>query len=243
VTMQLKNQVNTIEDKVLKLKMADRHWQITTESGNLQSKNVVLALGAEPKTMASTVPIIPMEDAMDKGRLAKWVDENDTVAVFGASHSAIIVIRSLLELGVKQVINFYQSPLRYAVYLEDWILFDNTGLKGETAIWARENIDGKMPHNLIRVWSDDHNVKAYLPQCTKSIQAIGFKARPITIEGLSVVQYNDKSGIIAPGLFGCGIAFPETTMDKFGNVEASVGLWKFMNYLNRVVPIWLKYGV
>lgn len=151
------------------------------------------------------------------------------------------MIRSLLELGVKQVINFYRDPLRYAVYMDNWILFDNTGLKGETAKWAREHIDGNMPHNLLRVWSNDDNVKAYLPQCTKSIQAIGFNRRHIPIEGLLTYSHNDKSGIIAPGLFGCGIAFPETTVDTFGNVESSVGLWKFMNYLNRVVPVWQKY--
>lgn len=55
-------------------------------------------------------------------------------------------------------------------------------------------------------------------------------------------KHNDKSGIIAHGLFGCGIAFPETTIDLFANVEISVGLWKFMNYLNRVIPVWQKYG-
>ncbi|MBX9705969.1 MAG: pyridine nucleotide-disulfide oxidoreductase, partial [Gammaproteobacteria bacterium] len=149
----------------------------------------------------------------------------------------------LLESGVKKIINFYQGALRFAVYLDDFILFDNTGLKGETAKWTRENIDGKVSDRLERIWSNDGNVKAFLPQCTKSVQAIGFGRRNILIEGLPVVTYNDKSGIIAPGLFGCGIAFPETTVDPFGNVEASVGLWKFMKYLNRVVPIWQKYTV
>ena len=98
-----------------------------------------------------------------------------------------------------------------------------------------------MPKNLLRVWSNDDNVKAYLPQCTTAIQAIGFNRRHIPTEGLLTYSHNDKSGIIAPGLFGCGIAFPETTVDTFGNVEASVGMWKFMNYLNRVVPVWQKY--
>jgi cation diffusion facilitator CzcD-associated flavoprotein CzcO len=243
VTESLKAKVHVIEDKVLKLKMENRHWQLTTTQGNIESKNVVLALGSEPKSLPSSpIPVIPMVDAMDKERLAKWVSANDTIAVFGSSHSAIIVIRSLLELGVKQVINFYRGALRYAVYLDDWILFDNTGLKGETAIWAREHIDGNMPKNLIRVWSDEQAVKAYLPQCTQAIHAIGFGRRSIPVEGLPVLEYNDRSGIIAPGLFGCGIAFPETTVDRFGNVEANVGLWKFMNYLHRVVPVWLKYS-
>lgn len=245
VSHQLKPKVYAIQARVLKLKMHDRHWQLTLDLNNhstLQSKNVILAIGAEPKVMPSSISIIPLAEALDKTRLEKWVDHSDTVAVFGASHSAIIVIRLLLELGVKQVINFYRSPLRYAVYMDNWILFDNTGLKGETAQWAREYIDGQMPKNLTRVWSNDENQHAYLPLCSKSVQAIGFNSRKITIEGLPEISYNDRSGIIAPGLFGFGIAFPETTVDPFGNLESSVGLWKFLNYLNRIMPVWQKYG-
>ena len=242
ITEQLKSRVNAIFSNVLKLKMEQRHWKITLQYGNIQSKNVVLAIGAEPRLMTSLIPVIPLADALDKERLKNWIDSSDTVAVFGASHSAIIAIKLLLELGVKHIINFYRGPLRYAVYFEDFILFDNTGLKGESAEWAREHIDGKMSDRLMRIWSNDENTNAYLPQCTKSIQAIGFERRQLPVEGLPIITYNDKSGIIAPGLFGCGIAFPETTIDLFANVESSVGLWKFMNYLNRVIPVWQKYG-
>jgi hypothetical protein len=42
-----------------------------------------------------------------------------------------------------------------------------------------------------------------------------------------------------PGLRGIGIAFPETVTDPKGNVEASVGMWKFMRYLKEVVPGWV----
>jgi len=251
VSQELEKQVNPIRSKVLKLKMQDRHWQMTLDQnhsshapeipGNIQARNIILAVGSEPKTMPSPIPLIPMEDALDKEKLAKWVDHQDVVGVFGASHSAIIVIRLLLELGVKEVINFYRAPLRYAVYMDNWILFDNTGLKGETGKWARENIDGKMPENLTRVFSSEENNKAYLPRCTQAVQAIGFNRRNIVIEGMPVIEYNDKSGIIAPGLFGFGIAFPETTVDTFGNIESSVGLFKFLNYLNRVAPVWQKY--
>ena len=242
VTEQLKSQVNVIVSTVLELQMEERHWQLRLQEGTIQSKNVVLAIGAEPRIMDSLVPVIPLAEALDKELLQKWVDARDTVSVFGASHSGIIVMKLLLELGVHHVINFYRGPLRYAVYLENSILFDNTGLKGETALWAREHIDGMMSCRLTRVWSNEENERAYLPQCTKSIQAIGFERRHIPIVGLPVLTYNDTLGIIAPGLFGCGIAFPETTIDTFGNAESSVGLWKFMNYLNRVVPIWQKYG-
>ena len=114
----------------------------------------------------------------------------DTVAVFGSSHSAIIIIKTLIEqCNIKKIINFYKSPLRYAVFLDT-----------------------------------------------------GFKKRIIHIDGIENLQYNEHSGIIAPGLFGLGIAFPEKKIDRYGSTEYRVGLWKFMDFLNKVLPVWLKYG-
>jgi hypothetical protein len=48
-------------------------------------------------------------------------------------------------------------------------------------------------------------------------------------------------GIRGPGLFGLGIAYPEVKTDPLGSVEYQVGLWKFMVYLNKVMPVWFKY--
>lgn len=244
VTEQLKQKVTAIQGWVHSLKMLQRHWHICLGDKTIQAKNVVLAQGSEPKTLSqySNAPIISLENALDKECLEKIVNSDDIVAVFGASHSGIIAIRLLLEAGVKRVINFYHGALRYAVFLDNWILFDNTGLKGETAIWAREHLDGSMPERLTRVWSNEENIKKYLGECTKAVHAVGFSRRNILIEGLEKIDYNPKSGIIAPGLFGLGIAFPEEKTDPLGNVELSVGLWKFMVYLENIMPIWLKYG-
>jgi len=175
-------------------------------------------------------------------KLTQYVTARDLVAVYGSSHSAILIVRALLEkTAAKKVINFYQSPLRYAVYLENEILFDDTGLKGTTAAWARENIDGQLPARLERVQSTKENLEKYLPQCTKAVHAVGFQRRALPVEGYGELLHNDKNGIIAPGLFGLGIAYPEAKTDRFGNLEQRVGLWKFMDYLSRIVPIWLRY--
>jgi len=42
------------------------------------------------------------------------------------------------------------------------------------------------------------------------------------------------------GLYGAGIAFPEKVLDPEKNVEYAVGLFKFMKYLQRVVPAWIR---
>jgi hypothetical protein len=59
--------------------------------------------------------------------------------------------------------------------------------------------------------------------------------------GATAVSYDRRTGIIAPGLFGFGVAFPEMRTTPLGDVSHPVGLWKFVNYLERVMPIWLQY--
>ena len=115
-----------------------------------------------------------------------------------------------------------------------------TGLKGNAAKWAREHLDGEMPDRLNRKISDSESIQEFLPQCTKAIYSIGFNRRTIAVNGISSFTYNEKNGIIAPGLFGVGIAFPEAAIDRSGTLEYRVGLWKFMDYLDRVLPLWLQ---
>lgn len=162
--------------------------------------------------------------------------------MFGSSHSAILVIKELVTQGVSKIINFYQSPLRYAIEMGDYILHDNTGLKGTTAAWAREFMHTLPTEKLLQVVSNAENVEHFLPQCDKAIYAVGFEHRHLPfIEGVSPINYEPHTGIIAPGLFGLGIAFPELEINPLGMEEYRVGLRKFMDYATRMVPIWLQY--
>lgn len=247
ITHSLRTRVNSLEKKIQSLERKEDYWQINFAEPNkdldrLQAKNVILAIGSEPKSLQfDNLEEIPLTTALNPEKLSEVCHFNDTIAVFGSSHSAVLILKSLLEnTPVRQVINFYREPLRYAVYYDDWILFDNTGLKGNTAKWARENLDGKTPERLIRKLSDPKSIKEHLPQCTKAIYPIGFNRRSIKVNGTTSFKYNEKNGMIAPGLFGLGIAFPEATVDRYGTLEHRVGLWKFMDYLDRVLPLWLE---
>ena len=244
VTNQLRQKVTSLTDFVTEMSLNKRIWHLSLQNSKIQSKNVIMATGSEPKTLShSHLETVDLSIAFDREKLAAKCGADDTVAVFGSSHSAILIIRNLLEAcSVKNVVNVYQSPLRYAVYLENEILFDDTGLKGTTAEWAREHIDGVLPKKLFRVLANDLHVEKHLDTCNKAIYAVGFKRRHIEIEGMSELTYDDKTGIIAPGLFGFGIAFPEAKLDRFGNLEYRVGLWKFMDYLKRIMPVWLQYS-
>lgn len=244
VTDYLKKTVHAVQGFAENLFMSKRLWNIALKKGTIQTKNVILAIGAEPTYMNyPSLSTIPLHIAMDSKLIQGHINRDDTIAVFGSSHSAILVLRNLVENKVKQILNFYRTPLRYAVYLNDWILFDDTGLKGPTADWAREYLDGNLPHHLMRIYSNNENIEHHLPTCNKIIYAIGFERRlkPI-IQDIGHFEYVKQCGIIAPGLFGIGIAFPEAKYNPIGLLEYRVGLWKFMEYLHYIMPMWLKYS-
>lgn len=243
VTEELSKQVHTFRDSVTHIKKDSNAWLLETDRQKISAHKVVLAMGSRAREMAHpVVPTMPLEDALQIDVLKKSVSKHDTIAVFGSSHSAIMIVRDLLACHVKKVINFYRVPLIYAEYHPNGkITHDSTGLKGRTATWAKEHIDGDFPpQNLERYFSSDDHVEKYMDECTRAIYAIGFDREKINVEGVDVSKYNTSTGEIAPGIFGVGIAFPELGPDAVGNMEHQVGLWKFMNYLTRVVPAWVS---
>lgn len=243
VSDHLCQQVKTVKATITAMDLSERVWKLASAAGEFRAKQVILATGAVPSSLSYPgVDVIAFDTAIDKNKLASTVNKDNTIAVFGSSHSAIIIVRHLVELGVKRVINFYRSPCRYAIDMGDWILFDNTGLKGQTAEWARTHIDGTWPANLERYNTRENHIARYLPECDKVIYAVGFERRnSIIIGDYEQAEHNPHVGIIGPGLFGFGIAYPQLKIDPSGNQEWQVGLWKFMVYLNHVLPLWFKY--
>lgn len=243
VTDHLMQKVKTIKTTIHNMFLSERVWTLSTTNEHYIAQNVILATGASPSSLNYPgLNVISFDTAIDKKKLAAVINRDNTYGVFGSSHSAIIIVRYLVELGAKKIINFYRSPCRYAIEMDDWILFDNTGLKGQTAAWARENIDGVLPENLVRYNTSEPNIARFLPECDQVIYAVGFEKRKnIVIGDYEDTRHNPHVGIIGPGLFGFGIAYPEIKTDPFGNVESQVGLWKFMVYLNKVMPVWFKY--
>jgi len=243
------------------------------ESGRVVSSRVILCTGSSPNEQALPVDIQGIEPMnLDTGLtpsvLAKQLasDARVTVAVIGASHSAILVLRNLCNLALTTHPNirikwFTRHPLRYAEYMEGWILRDNTGLKGEAADWARANLEDDVFSNspvskvIKKIFYKRENeietYKTHLPGCDRYIQAIGYKADPIPHlkRGVGTIKhaYNHGDGSFTegttdgekiPGLYGAGIAWPEQTTDPHGNVEYAVGFGKFMRFVKRVSCNW-----
>jgi hypothetical protein len=244
ITEHLRERVQVFQTTATALYLENRRWRVETHTQEVFSENVILAVGAVPKKLDyPRLEEIPVKVALDPEKLAEQPLEGATVAVFGSSHSSMIALPHLLRHPIEKVINFYRSPLKYAVYLDDWILFDDTGLKGRAAQWARENIDGVYPERLERYWVSSPEFNEKLKTCDRVVYTVGFERRKLPeTPQWGPLDYNQQNGIIAPGLFGLGIAFPEYAEDPYGYGQYRVGLKKFMDYLNSVLPLWIKYG-
>ena len=242
VTKKLCERVAHEKCTVRSFQQSQGGWQLTTTINTIFSKNIILAIGAIPKTLHYDVQAneIKLSTALNPDLLKKSVKSGEHVVVFGASHSGVLVIKNCLEAGCR-VTNFYRSPLKYALYQADHIIYDNTGLKGSAAQWARENLQGQAISNLTRYHLTDDDAEEAMQFCDHVVYATGFTARHLPSQDLDCQKYDAHTGIIAPGLFGLGIAYPELVVDRYGISESSIGLFKFSNYLTKALPLWMQY--
>lgn len=244
ISQHLTERVNSIRAVATELTLRNRRWSVRTEEAEIEARNVILAVGSVPKELHHPhLQEIPIEVVLDPRKLGQLALDDATVAVFGSSHSSMVALPNLLATQAHKVINFYRSPTKYAVYLDDRILFDDTGLKGSAAAWARDNIDGTCPERLARYRVEDKEFSEQLQACSHVVYTVGFTRRqlPATPQW-GELEYDPTNGILAPGLFGVGIAFPEYGIDSFGSGEYRIGLIKFMQRLNSALPLWLHYG-
>lgn len=223
------------------LEFAHDTWHIECANGfECDAQRVVLATGSYPRSLHYTdSPEIPLDLALNQQALSERVFKDDTVAVVGSAHSAVLVLKFLSELPVGRIINFYKKPFVYTTDMGGWLLYSSSGLKGVAAQWAKEVLEKNPPCNLVRVYNSEKARAAWLPLCTKIIYAAGYERNPIP--GCKPdMTYDTQSGKIAPGLFGIGIAFPQVVIDQAGNEEHKIGLNSFMQHALEMLPEWLR---
>lgn len=145
--------------------------------------------------------------------------------------------------------------------MDGWILRDNTGLKGQAANFARQQLEDEvLPTSEAGRYitkidcsagKEAAQFQTHLPDCGFVVQAVGFTNDPLpelSRDGAPLGKpkfdhetgtFYDQDGKLVKGLFGAGIAFPERVVDPYGNVEMAVGFWKFMKFAQRVCPQWI----
>lgn len=245
ITNYLISQVQAYKGHLEDVHFAQNVWHATIDDVAITSNHVVLATGAEPRQLDygldyEQTHTIPLDHALDPNKLAHSVTPQDIVAVFGGAHSAVLLLKFLYELNVKHVLNFYRTPLVYATDTSAHALNSIMGLKGATALWAKTILEGpKPPANIVRIINTPENRKLFLPLCTKVIYAVGYQQSELPLaEAYNNLAYDPTSGIIAPRLFGIGLAFPEQAVID-GTTAYRVGLTSFMEYAQRVIPEWV----
>lgn len=246
ITELLRTKVTAVQDSMTGLYHKDNAWHITTANNqHISADHVVLATGCRPRTLHyGTQEVIPLDVALDPANLQEILSPQDTVAVIGDSHSAILLLKFIYELPFKvtHLYNFYKHDLIYAINMGDWMLNSFTGLKGPTAEWARTVLEKEQPESISRIESTPETLKHMLPHCTKTIYAIGYERNPLpTINGKDpLTDYNEHTGTLAPKLFGIGLAFPEPAENKIGQHGYCIGLDCFMDYAHAMIPQWLS---
>ncbi len=242
ITNYMRTKVSAYQSSLTGLEFSADMWHVELADGSeFEVERVVLATGSHPKSLhySECSQEIPLDVALNKEALAQYITPEDTVAVVGSAHSAVLVLKFLSELPVGRIINFYKKPLVYTQDMGGWLLYSSSGLKGIAAEWAQKVLEKNPPCNLVRLFNSEKARQAWLPLCSKIVYAAGYERNPIP--GCKPdMAYDTHTGKIAPGLFGIGIAFPEVIVDPAGNVEHKIGLNSFMQHALDMLPVWSR---
>lgn len=242
----LRTQVVTMQDSLQRMFFKNGLWYVRMKkNGPYSAQHIVLATGAQPRTVQvdPDQKVIPLDYALDPATLKSLVTPQDKIGVVGGAHSAILLLKYLSTMNVKHIYNFYRHPITYALDQGCWAL-DPLGVKGTTGKWAKEVLEKNPPANITRVQvADNEKLQSKIKQmqCSKVIYAVGYDRAPLPLvnDVKPITEYDGKTGIIAPRLFGIGVAFPEYKTDD-GYPRHIVGLNCFMDYALRLVPQWVS---
>jgi hypothetical protein len=172
-----------------------------TDSTPIVTNRLIMCTGSSPNNSPLPVDIpslhnLDLDCALSPSLLSTALSPMGptTIAVVGASHSAILVLMNLYELARTtkpdlRIKWFTRHPLRYAEQRDGWILRDNTGLKGAAAEWARNNLEpdtlpnSDVSKHLTKVayeaGTEKETYARHLQGVDFYVQAIGYSRDPI----------------------------------------------------------------
>ena len=103
VTNQLRTVVDTLAGHVRTLSLEKKCWQVRiTNADTIETQRVILATGSHPKRLSYAMDVMPLEMALNDEKLQKEPLENETIAVFGSSHSAIVALKIFTSTACKK---------------------------------------------------------------------------------------------------------------------------------------------
>lgn len=225
-----------ITDHVISLMLVEDKWQATFRYRHapIVARRVFLCTGGEPRAFDIAKPTIPLEIAFDAARLARHIVAGDTVTVFGAAHSGVLVAHNLCTAGARVFLVHRrppgQPPFSYArngAY---------EGVKADAAAICDDILAGKYGGALTLVsYSDGAGVANATIRSRAIVYAVGFEPRKgILIAGDENRGYNPQTGTIhgVQGIWGFGMGFPNSTEHE-GRTYYDVGIPSFVEHIGK----------
>jgi cation diffusion facilitator CzcD-associated flavoprotein CzcO len=217
-------------------------WSVTATAGGktqtFNTRRLVLAQGAEPRSLDLPIPSIPLEVAIDQGRIGRFVRPGQRVLVFGTMHSGTLVIRNAAECGAI-VTGYYASPEPF--YWDRDGAYD--GIKEEAAEIADAIVAGTIPVTLVPVQDTSQLLRTAEP-ADWVVYAMGFQPRMsirLFKDGgeVSSTSYDGATGALkdAPSVWGFGTAYPNRAPD---GVHLDVSVAAFLSHMKRQLPTLLR---
>jgi hypothetical protein len=234
ILAQMKREVATVQEISIKEGVS----YITLDSGKvILAETIILCTGVQPRVLNYDVPCIPLDIALDAGRLGNYVKKGQSVMVFGLNHSGTLVLGNLAKL-CSRIYGVYRGPKPFVFGRDD----EYDGIKQEAAVIADNILAGGMPScTLLSLTDSEKDVTRIIRYCDYVIYCVGFKQRGLSIKNEGVVVelslYNSTTAQLAEGvsIWCYGAGFPNKT-DYKGRVHYDVGIPSFVNYMLRTFP-------
>ena len=223
--------VDCIQDTVISISYTDAKWNVQTSDTLYESKTVLLCHGSEPKVFKSGIPTVPLHIALNKEALKMFLTPNDKLLVFGTAHSGALILQNCEDLSIETTALYKkEKPFYFANEGE----YD--GIKEDAEHIAKRILNNEFNYvKLVSIEKIDTLLKV-AKQATKVIYAIGFEKRELEIrfnnETIHSNVYDKKTGLIAKGLYGFGIAYPSSAPD---NIHVDVGIISFAEHILKQV--------
>ena len=199
------------------------------------AEKVILCTGVQPRVLTYPAPCIPLDIALDAGRLGNYVKKGQCVMAFGLNHSGTLVLANLAKL-CSRVYGVYKGEKPFIFGRDD----EYDGIKQESAGIADSILAGGMPNcTLLSLKNDSGAVDRIIKYCDYVVYCVGFKQKGLIIKkGDSLVglaEYNSTTAILSEAIWCYGAGFPNST-DYKGKTFYDVGIPSFVNYMLRTFP-------
>ena len=112
ITNIIKKNCNCFKDNVLQINKQFTHWTIKGEKFSYPTHKIVLAIGSSHKILDTSKQHIPIIDALNPSVLKSYGLIEKKVVVYGNSHSGMLILKNLYDLGCKNIINVYKDEIR-----------------------------------------------------------------------------------------------------------------------------------